>query len=75
MSNYPNMSYCAFENTSRAMTQLITMISLAIEDDEPLDFNRDELSYYRSMFNKCQELMELIDQHNDLMANKKDHVD
>ena len=75
MSNYPNMSYCAFQNTSHAMDQLCGMLGQAIEDDEPLDLSRDELSYYRSMFHKCQELMELIDQHNDLMADKKDRVD
>ena len=35
-SNFPNMSYCAFENTSNAMDQVAGMVEAALESREPL---------------------------------------
>lgn len=72
MRDYPNMSYCAFENTSRAMDQLGQMLETAFENGEPLDFNRYELPHYRAMYEKCQALMELLEQHDELMAGQRE---
>ena len=75
MGDYPNMSYCAFENTSRAMTQLCGMLEEALENGEPLSLNQYELPHYRAMFDKCQALMELIEQHEELKAEQRDEED
>lgn len=66
MGDYPNMSYCAFENTSRAMNQLCGMLEDAIDNGEPLDLNQYELPHYRAMFDKCQALMALLEEHEEL---------
>lgn len=66
MSNYPNMSYCAFENTAAAIRQLIGMLGNAIDDGEP-----HEMSSYqeRRAFNEMQELIqsfqETLEQYNE----------
>ena len=75
MGDYPNMSYCAFENTSRAMTQLCSMLESALEDGEPLDLSQYELPHYRAMFDKCQALMDLIEQHEELKAEQREEED
>jgi predicted phage gp36 major capsid-like protein len=55
MSNYPNMSYCAFENTAAAIRQLIGMLGDAIDEGEPR-----EMSSYQEQraFDEMQELIE-----------------
>lgn len=76
MADYPNMSYCAFENTARAMDQLCQMLESALEDGEPLEFNQYEAPHYRAMFDKCQALMDLIEQHEELKADmERNHDD
>ena len=66
MSNYPNMSYCAFENTAAAIRQLIGMLGNAIDDGEP-----HEMSSYQEQraFNEMQELIqsfqETLEQYNE----------
>jgi hypothetical protein len=77
MSNYPNMSYCAFENTAAAMDQLAEMLDNAVQNNEPLDLNQYELRHYREMHEKCRALMELLEQHEDMVeeVNRKDDED
>ena len=72
MRDYPNMSYCAFENTARAMDQLCGMLESALEDGEPLNLNQYEMPHYRAMFDKCQALMDLIEQHEELRFTDED---
>lgn len=63
MSNSPNMSYCAFENTELAVNQLIRMLSDAIENGEPLDMSTYELRAYNRMKDSLAVLIDLMEQH------------
>lgn len=65
MSRGPNMSYCAFENTSHAIDQLIGMLSDAIDEHERLDINRYEQHYFRSMKMRAQRLVTMMEQYED----------
>ena len=71
MSNFPNMSYCAFENTANAMDQVADMLDEALQANEPLDLNRHEQRPYEEMYEKCRALMELLEQHQQLVEDKK----
>lgn len=55
MSNYPNMSYCAFENTAAAIRQLIGMMADAIDEGEPREMASQ---YEQRAFNGMQELIQ-----------------
>jgi hypothetical protein len=70
MHNFPNMSYCAFENTSRAMDQLAYMLEEAIREGEPLNLNQYEERAYYELYDKCQSLMDLLEQHENLKATR-----
>lgn len=64
MSNTPNMSYCAFENTAAAIRQLIGMLGDAIDAGEPLTFSsRDEESAFDDMYVLMEELQGTIEQY------------
>ena len=58
MSDYPNMSYCMFENTERAMHQII----VAIEDDnlKLCDLPRKEQEALFQLIFNCEKLMEYV---------------
>jgi hypothetical protein len=43
MSNYPNMSYCMYENTLAAMQQIINNLNDAHDDGTLLEDYRDSL--------------------------------
>lgn len=60
MSNYPNMSYCMFQNTQMAMDQLITFMQEADQDDM-LDMSRDELRAMQELFGYCEQYMRLAE--------------
>lgn len=69
MSNYPNMSYCAFENTLSALAQLRDMLSQAVDDGEPLDFSsRDESEAYNNLHEMMEEIAGLMELHDELVA-------
>jgi hypothetical protein len=74
MRDYPNMSYCAFENTSNAMDQVASMLEAAIERNEPLKLNKHEQRPYKGMRDKCLALMEILEQHQKL-AEAQDGAD
>lgn len=61
MSNYPNMSYCMFQNTQLAMDQLITFMQEA-DQDEMLDMSRDELRAMQELFGYCEQYLRLADE-------------
>lgn len=50
----PSMSYCAFENTSGEMSQLLNKMSDARDIDD-LDMNEYEQSAFRALYKQCQE--------------------
>jgi len=66
MSNYPNMSYCAFENTAAAIRQLIGMLGDAIDEGEPREMSSQ---YEQRAFDEMHELIrsfqETLDQYNE----------
>ena len=69
MSNYPNMSYCAFENTSQAIRQLMQMIGEAIDEGEPLRMSsRDEKFAFHDMPALLEDLKDMLDQYDEHFA-------
>lgn len=56
MSNYPNMSYCMFQNTVLAMRQLLAAMN---EDGAELlaDMSRDERRAFEELFHACEDYM------------------
>jgi len=63
MNNSPNMSYVAFENTSRAMEQCEGTVGNAIDDGEPLVLDQYERHYFAGMKLRCQQLIERLEQY------------
>ena len=59
----PNMSYCAFENTTLAMEQLIDMMEAA-RDEGVAEFingmSRYEAEAFRNMYEMCERLQHAI---------------
>jgi hypothetical protein len=69
MSNYPNMSYCAFENTAAAIRQLIGMMADAIDEGEPRDMSSQyEQRAFDGMQELIQEFQETLEQYNEHFA-------
>jgi hypothetical protein len=69
MSNYPNMSYCAFENTSQAIRQLMQMIGEAIDEGEPLRMSsRNEKFAFHEMPALLEEFQDILDQYDEHFA-------
>jgi len=60
MSNYPNMSYCMFENTQMAMDQLATFLQAADQDDM-LDISKTELRAMRELVGYCEQYLRLVE--------------
>ena len=76
MSNYPNMSYCAFENTSRAIRQLMQMIGEAIDEGEPLCMSsRDEKFAFHEMPALLEDLKDMLDQYDEHFAEVEEMED
>ena len=69
MSNFPNMSYCAFENTYKALKQLKDMLNEALDNQEPMDLNQYEQRPYRNMSDLCAEIQKLIGLHDDMVED------
>jgi len=66
MSNYPNMSYCAFENTSAAIRQLIGMMADAIDEGEPREMSSwQEKRAFNEMHELIQAFQETLEQYNE----------
>ncbi len=64
MSNYPNMSYCMFENTQLAMDQLATFLQAADQDDM-LDISKSELRAMRELVGYCEQYIRLVEDFDD----------
>jgi hypothetical protein len=65
--NYPSMSYCAFENTSLHLNQVMNMLDEALQENEPLDLNEYEKRAYNRMYEQCRKLMNLLEDHQNLI--------
>ena len=72
MRDYPNMSYCMFENTMAAMRQCASGIEDALENGEPLRLNQYEQRPFNSMYEMCQSIMDLLEQHQELVESQKE---
>lgn len=70
MSNYPNMSYCMCENTLLAMRQIIN----AMQEEGPQflrELNRNERRAFQSLFNTCEDFMNLSEELQDEYEQEK----
>jgi len=59
----PNMDYCAFENTTLAMEQLIDMMRDAQEEGITDFFNsmsRSEMEAFRNIYEVCERLQHAV---------------
>lgn len=75
MSNSPNMSYCAFENTELAVNQLIGMLSDAIDEGTPLILSDYELRAFNRMKDSLAVLIDLMEQHDDMELNDENELE
>lgn len=61
-SNYPNMSYCMFQNTVSAMNQILAEIEEARNGDGGADFldslSREERRCMRHLYNLCDQFIQ-----------------
>lgn len=69
MSNYPNMSYCMFQNTKLAMDQ-INEFMMEADFDDVLDMNKDEVRAMEEMIGYCEQYMRLVEE----FAEKRDEA-
>ena len=61
MRNYPNMSYCMFQNTQIAMDQLAEFMQEADEDDM-MDMSKDELRAMRELVGYCEQYLQMVEE-------------
>lgn len=72
MSNYPNMSYCMFENTSSAIDQLVEAMTEAIRDGKEgveeflSEMNRSELRVFYQMYEQVYSLKNCLEEIEDI---------
>jgi hypothetical protein len=71
MRDYPNMSYCMFENTMAALNQCSGAIEQALRDNEPLELNQYEHRPFNEMYEMCQAIMNLLEQHEEMVQDIK----
>jgi len=60
MRNYPNMSYCMFQNTRMAMDQLAEFM-IEADIDDVIDISKDELSAMRELVGYCEQYIRLAE--------------
>jgi hypothetical protein len=70
MRDYPNMSYCMFENTMAAMKQCASGLEEALENGEPLELNQYEQRPFNNMYEMCRAMMELLEQHQEMAESQ-----
>ena len=74
MSNYPNMSYCMFQNTLGAMNQLAEFMIEADQDDV-LDMSKDELRAMRELFGYCEQYLRLAEEFDSKRQERLDALE
>ena len=78
MSNYPNMSYCMFENTVHAMNQVFRDLQDALDDGtSPNDYrkalsSRQEAEAFDKIKEMCEDIICVL---KDLNYNDPDYVE
>lgn len=75
MRNYPNMSYCAFENTESAVNQLIGMLSSAVDENYPLNLSTYEHRAYDRLRDAMEVLADLMEAYDEMEASEELLVD
>ena len=75
MSNYPNMSYCMFQNTMLAMDQIKDAMLDAEMDNELGQFfvglSKDERWACFQLANRCRDFLELLEQAEEKLKKKR----
>ena len=67
MTSYPNMSYCAYENTVSAMQQICDDLSEALDDHMSLDeyrkarSSRQEAEAFDRIKYMCEDMLRLME--------------
>ena len=67
MTSYPNMSYCAYENTVSAMQQICDDLSEALDDQMSLDeyrkarSSRQEAEAFDRIKYMCEDMLRLME--------------
>lgn len=75
MSNFPNMSYCMFENTEHALRQIRNAMEQALEDGVPLDLNQYEMPPYNRLRALLQETLDVAIRHDELINTYEEPIE
>lgn len=60
MSNFPNMSYCMFENTAAAMDQILVALE-EVDTVEELDLNQYEGPHIKRLPDLCCRILDELE--------------
>ena len=63
MRDYPNMSYCMFENTASAMVQIVSTLADKNGNWKKLDINKYERPNVHRLASLCAEFLEAYDDY------------
>ena len=59
-SNYPNMSYCMFQNTLLALSQ-VNVFMMSADEDDYLDISDDELRAMEELKGYCSQFLREVE--------------
>ena len=59
-SNYPNMSYCMFQNTLSALSQ-VNVFMMSADEDDYLDISDDELRAMEDLKGYCIQFLREVE--------------
>ena len=59
-SNYPNMSYCMFQNTLLALSQ-VNVFMMSADEDDYLDISDDELRAMEELKGYCIQFLREVE--------------
>ena len=59
-SNYPNMSYCMFQNTLLALSQ-VNVFMMSADEDDYLDISDDELGAMEELKGYCSQFLREVE--------------
>lgn len=75
MSNFPNMSYVAFENTVAAMRQVLTMMEEARDAGHKLSLSSSEQRAFTELFNASEAFVTVAEDLEELPEEEENLVD
>jgi len=75
MSNHPNMSYVAFENTVAAMRQCLAMMEEARDAGVKLTLSGSEQRAFTELFNASEAFIEIAEEIEELPEEDEGLVD